>query len=483
VNVADLVAQHAVRTPRAVAIAIAGANQSIDYRSLDRAVRRAAASLRQRGIAPGDVVGLSLHTHAMHLVVSYALARIGAVQLSLPLRDSAEQRQRLAARLGARVTLGEDDLLADWLREREENLDEGFRAEGGDAGWKIALSSGTTGEPKAALRTHAMALAGFRIQQAATGLLPADRCISFLALDFYAGLTRCVDVHFAGATLVLPPPVKGRWDPFRLIARERITYLSMVPAQLPGLLRLAPAGEGPCAPRLRLLRLDAMALNEALRRDICARVTPGLFHSYGTNEAGLLAFGLGETLARFPGAVGFAAEGVTLEIVDEAGAALPPGEVGRVRARSPAMAHSYIDDPQASAAAFAAGWYYPGDLGTLSREGLLHIKGRADDLMNFDGIKIYPAEIEAALLSHPGVVEAAAFPLASRRHQQIPAAAVVLRSDCAGELLHWARERLGKHAPERILVLPSLPKNAMGKVLKRELAGAAKRRFQAKKKG
>jgi long-chain acyl-CoA synthetase len=158
-------------------------------------------------------------------------------------------------------------------------------------------------------------------------------------------------------------------------------------------------------------------------------------------------------------------------IVDAAGVPLPPGQTGRVRLRGAGMFTRYVGDPAATAAAIVDGWYLPGDLGTLTPDGVLLFQGRADDLMIFDGINIYPREIEAVLEAHPAVREAAAFPVASQRHTQIPVAAVVVSAAVSeADLVAWCRQQMGARAPHAIAIRPSLPRNEAGKVLKRELA-------------
>lgn len=477
-NVADIISRQAAIRPGSPAIVDPA--RTVDYLGLERAIWRAAAALRARGIGAGDVVGLSMGHHPLHLVASYALARLGAVQVALPLHDSEARRRELARRFGAGMTLGDTDASEEWLESGSDAAAPFEAAAGGDAGWKVVLSSGTTGEPKAVLRSHAMAIEGCRIQVEATALSPEDRYLAIIELSFFGGLARCMDTQLAGGAVVFrggPTP-----DPKEQMARLGITFLALAPVQLRRMLASVPEG-GARLPGLRLLRLDAMALPADLRRELAQRVTPNLFHSYGTNESGLLAFGRGEALLRHPEAVGHAAPRVALEVVDEAGMPVPPGETGVVRVRSPAMANGYIDDLEASARAFRDGWYYPGDYGVLDADGMFSVKGRADDMMNMDGIKIFPAEIERVLLEHPQVAEAAAFALPSDAHQDLPVAAVVLRQEVPfEELKRWCDERLGARAPRSLAALDAFPRNAMGKVLKRELRGLFARK-QARKPG
>jgi acyl-coenzyme A synthetase/AMP-(fatty) acid ligase len=144
------------------------------------------------------------------------------------------------------------------------------------------------------------------------------------------------------------------------------------------------------------------------------------------------------------------------------------------------MSGGYFNQSGAADRVFRNGWAYPGDIGVLSAEGMLFLKGRADDMMNFDGIKIMPADIEEALLQHPAVVEAAAFPGSSQLHQHIPMAAVTVRAAVTPEaLLAHARQLLGMRAPVLISIEQVLPKNAMGKVVKRELASRLEQNLPA----
>ena len=171
--------------------------------------------------------------------------------------------------------------------------------------------------------------------------------------------------------------------------------------------------------------------------------------------------------------VGVLEAGVEVRIVDERGTPLPPGEIGEIRIRAPGMATGYHDDPVATARHFRDGWFQPGDMASRTREGWLCVHGRVDDMMILNSINIFPAEIERVLERHASVRAAAAFPIASPTHGQIPAAAVELRegSACtAAELLAYARSELGVRAPRRVEILAALPRNPQGKVLKREIA-------------
>jgi acyl-coenzyme A synthetase/AMP-(fatty) acid ligase len=209
-----------------------------------------------------------------------------------------------------------------------------------------------------------------------------------------------------------------------------------------------------------------------LRREFEARFGVPLLVHYGAREFGRISDNVPGSDDYDVETVGPPVPWIDLEIVDAEGKALPPGEIGEIRVRSEHMTPQYHRDPVATSRHFKGGWFYPGDLGSLTPRGELCVHGRGDDMMNLNGIKIFPAEIERVLEEHPAVRAAAAFPKASSTHGDIPVAAVELHDAATvavDELMARARERLGMRAPRKIVVLPSLPRNAAGKIVKREL--------------
>ena len=175
-------------------------------------------------------------------------------------------------------------------------------------------------------------------------------------------------------------------------------------------------------------------------------------------------------MRKVPGVVGQLLPDAQVEVVDEDHNPLPFGDVGRLRLTSTSTIDGYLDNLRETAAFFRDDWFYPGDLGELTPDGALIHYGRADDLMILNGFNIYPAEIENALLQHPAVVEAAAFPVKHQVKGDIPAAAVVTNAQVSeDELYAHCRSWLGAKSPVGIMGVDKLPRNAAGKVLKAEL--------------
>ena len=140
------------------------------------------------------------------------------------------------------------------------------------------------------------------------------------------------------------------------------------------------------------------------------------------------------------------------------------GETGLLRARGYNFPNSYFDNPEATAQAFRDGWYYPGDLASIGPGGEVMYRGRADHLMNFDGIKIAPSDIEDALGSHACVQQAVAFALSHSEHQDVPCVAVTLRkAESEEELKRYARSILAERAPQFVFIVPQIPVKGIGK--------------------
>jgi acyl-CoA synthetase (AMP-forming)/AMP-acid ligase II len=274
-----------------------------------------------------------------------------------------------------------------------------------------------------------------------------------------------------GGCVVFPDGIEIQSEP-DFIRRARVTRIKCAPVHLHWLCGIA--GEGMLLPDLRVLEVGGSTVTARLRDRVMEKVSRNVYVSYSATETGVVTVAPPELSV--PDTVGSALPGVHLQIVDAADKPLPRGEVGIVRVRAPGTVAAYHDDDEATAKAFRGGWFYPGDLGMLAADEQLTFKGRADDMMIFDGINIYPAEIETVLAKHEAVEEAAAFSLSSEAHQDVPVAAVTLRRPSTEpELLDFCRSLLGLRAPQRILVVEAFPRNAAGKPLKRELANVLAR--------
>jgi acyl-CoA synthetase (AMP-forming)/AMP-acid ligase II len=158
---------------------------------------------------------------------------------------------------------------------------------------------------------------------------------------------------------------------------------------------------------------------------------------------------------------------------------LPFGSVGLLRVRSDHTASGYLNDPEADARAFRDGWFYPMDLASINEDGYIFLKGRADDMINIDGIKFYPIEVENILLSHPEVMEAAVFAWPHPLHGEVAVAAVTTSAEVRRDHLRdFCRNRLAEYkVPQLFMLVGEMPRNPAGKILKRDLKQRLRRQL------
>ncbi|MGE0723149.1 MAG: class I adenylate-forming enzyme family protein [Alphaproteobacteria bacterium] len=457
---------HASR--RGAAPAIVGERGVIPHAQFHRMVTAAAGAALRAGIEPGATVALRVEDRPHDLALLFGLLRIGAPLVLIGAADTPAQVAAILDRVGTRTLLrmgarGPDDppgtiVLGPSDFDREDPALPPAPAPGDVC--IIQRSGGTTaGEPKLVAATHA-AEHDRLVTTALSG--PDDRYLRVISMGFTGGMRRAISSLLVGGAIVLGPPYRAV-DDFVGVARGHgATWTIMVPSQLRDLLRRVTAG--PILPGLRIRTGSAM-LSPQERLDVMARLSPDLHVDYGANEVWLLATAGPDDIRDRPGTVGRALPGTTIEIVDADGVPVPAGTVGAIRARRPSFATGYLHGGSRGASRFAEGWFYTGDAGHLDRDGFLYLAGRLDDLINVGALKVFPAEIEAALTADPRVAEALAVGVPTAGGGVRPWAAVVLRAPVEASALRarciaaLGRER----APDGIVVVPALPRTPVGK--------------------
>jgi acyl-CoA synthetase (AMP-forming)/AMP-acid ligase II len=434
-----------------------------------------------RLVPHGAVVGVALADSADHLVLLYALARSERVILPMDCRWTDVERARVASHFGAALVLVEPGapvpgvatigIDAAWHREVAAADPAGpFPAAPGTADLLLSLSSGTTGRPKGPMIQHRHFFRRFLTHWINLGFSNRDRFVAATPLYFGGGRTFAMSMLFSGATVVLrPPPASIEGLPAAVDASDG-SVIFLVPTHFRRLLELSDEAVAPLR-RLRLLLSSGAPLTEAERVDIRARLCPNFFEYYASTEGGGVSLLAPEDQAEHGASVGRPVFAVEVEVVDDADQPLGHDAVGILRYRGPGVAPGYYNDPEASAEAFRNGWFYPGDLATLNAQGFITLKGRRKDMIIRGGINIYPAEVEAILLDHPAVVDAAVVGRPSHEFGEEVAAFVRLRGPAAqAELLAWCAARLAPYKrPGEVIAVDELPRNSAGKVLKAEL--------------
>jgi acyl-coenzyme A synthetase/AMP-(fatty) acid ligase len=458
--------------------------REITYAELLGCVENCAAWLTFEGCLPSEVVGITIADEHIHMVASLALLCLGIPQVCLPTHDPDSMRLNLAQRLpvGRIIVTDPQHALAgrEALVLTSEILGAAVNAEPPDAAEAdpdapaiYFTSSGTTGQPKVfALSQRALAWRAERMAES-EAFASAYRALMPASVEESPSKRKRLFCLYLGVTSVFQtrsssPPRSAQ----ALCASLDVTCLELSVLQVSSVV-LDRSDPRPFPTRTTVYT-SGSRVPAKLRHMFNARFAAPLFVHYGAQEFGRIA-------TTYPGGhadaletVGTPVPWVDLEIVDGDGKALPAGEVGELRVRSECMAREYYRDPVATSRHFRDGWFYPGDLGSLTAGGALCLHGRTDDMMNLNSIKIFPAEIERVLEEHPAVRAAAAFAKSSAAYGDIPVAAVELHDSAqvgVEELMARARERLGVRAPRRIIVVDALPRSATGKILKHELIG------------
>lgn len=486
INITDAIFGRAALFPDT--LAIIDERRSLDYRALCLAVRRAANQFAQAGWKAGDIIGISMSRDpTQYLVCALALARMGAVQVSVSPADSIDLRTERARRLRVSAMVTDRRRVAvklklptlspdpDWFgAEPIHTCPVDIRADGSEAPWIINETSGTTATPKAIGISHAAANAHRKRHASLFGHLPSERFLNLTGMQFLTALKRAINCLSDGGTLTLPPANLATDQLLDWIDRYCVTYISCVPLHLHQLLREIHT-DTPRLPFVRILRVGSATLPVSAVQDIRRRISRNLYINYGSTETGSIATATPTMLETNPDTVGLPLDGVTLQIVDDDGRAVTDGRLGHVRVRGPEIESGYLHVAESGQSmAFRDGWFYPGDVALVNKDGLVFLKGRSDEVMNFDGILIGPAEIESVLRQHPSVKEVAAFALPSRDHQDIPAAAIVSDQPLpVAELTHFCTLRLGVRAPRVLLRFDEIPKNAIGKIVRRRVSELA----------
>jgi acyl-CoA synthetase (AMP-forming)/AMP-acid ligase II len=286
-----------------------------------------------------------------------------------------------------------------------------------------------------------------------------------------AGILACV----ASGAGMLPQEVFDVDTVLRRVATEKVTTLPGSPTLFQSILA-HPAFPSYDLSSLRVATIGAADIPVELVRRVLAELSYSVFVSgYGLSEAGTLSGTVpGESVETIAATVGRPRPGFDLRIVDPAtGTDVAAGDPGEIVVRGPSVMSHYLDDPEATAAAFADGWLRTGDIGCVGTDGNLRIVGRLKDMFIVGGFNAYPAEIENALRRHPDIADAAVIGVPDERLGEVGMAFVVAQpgSDTsADKIIAWSRDQMANYKVPRVVeIVDALPLNATGKVEKEEL--------------
>jgi acyl-CoA synthetase (AMP-forming)/AMP-acid ligase II len=467
------------------------------FRSLAEQVESLAAVLAASGLEAGARVALVLGNGLEYLASFLAVARARLVAAPLNPAYKTEELRFYLEDAGARALVAPPGPhparevarelgLPVWtatldgrgrVRLEGEGLTSPSREAAPPLPGDVALflhTSGTTSRPKGVPLTHANLMTSIGNIAAHYRLTPADVGLVVMPLFHVHGLIGAtLSPLSAGGTVVVPPRFSAQsfWPAVRA---HGVTWYSAVPTIHQVLVGRADADGAPRQSGFRFIRSCSAALAPATLAALEDRFGAPVLEAYAMTEAShqMTSNPLPPAVHK-PGSVGRGAN-VDVAIVDEAGDLLPAGAAGEVVVRGANVMHGYHNNPEANARAFTRGWFRTGDRGVLDADGYLTLVGRIKELINRGGEKISPLEVDAALLCHPAVAEAASFAAPDAKYGEEVHAAVVLKAEAtAEELTAHCRARLADFKVPRVFhLVRELPKGPTGKVQRRFLAAA-----------
>ncbi|MFH8294702.1 acyl-CoA synthetase [Streptomyces sp. NPDC018059] len=487
-NTVDAVLRRSARrTPRRTALRYG--ERSWTYEELDDAVSRAARVLRDHGLTPGDRVGAYAHNSDAYLIGFLACARAGLVHVPVNQNLTGEDLAYIVRQSGSSLVLADPGLAGRLpagaaalpLRDTDDSLltrlatslaYEGGGPRGEDLA-QLLYTSGTTARPKGAMMSHRALVHEYASAITALDLKESDKPLHSLPLYHSAQMHVFLLPYLAvGAenTILDAPDAERIFD---LVEAGRADSLFAPPTVWIGLSH-HPGFVTRDLTALRKAYYGASIMPVPVLERLRSRL-PGLgfYNCFGQSEIGPLATVLGpdEHEGRMD-SCGRPVLFVEARVVDEHGHEVPDGTRGEVVYRSPQLCDGYWDKPEESAEAFRDGWFHSGDLAVRDADGYFTVVDRVKDVINSGGVLVASRQVEDVLYAHAGVAEAAVIGLPDDRWIEAVTAVVVRKDEQLTEaaLIAHAREHLAHFkAPKRVLFVDELPRNASGKILKREL--------------
>jgi fatty-acyl-CoA synthase len=482
----------AIRHPDRVAVI--DERGELTFKELDRRSNALANAWRERGLEPGEGVAILARNHRGLLDSVFAGAKCGARLVMLNTSFAAPQIREVAGREGTDLLVCDDEYLemlegvdpprGRWRAWTDQDVDgatdtlEALIAAGSpDAPPKanvapriVILTSGTTGTPKGAPRSEprSLALVGgvlSKVPFRAGGV--TELCVPMFHSLGFANML----LAFAlGSTVV----VRRRFDPeatLDSLGQHRATSMAVVPVMLQRLLELGDRPRpDPDSAMLRIIFVGGSQLGAELCQRAMAAFGPIVYNLYGSTEIAYATIATPEDLEAEPGSVGKVVRGSVVKLLDDHDQEVPVGSIGRIFVGNSSQFEGYTGG---ETKCHVNGLMSSGDVGHFDSQGRLFIDGRDDEMIVSGGENVFPSEIEELLAGHEAIAEVAAIGVPDDQFGQRLQAFVVLRPGAElseAEVKDYVRENLARYkAPREVVFIDALPRNATGKVVKREL--------------
>ncbi|MBJ7332604.1 MAG: long-chain fatty acid--CoA ligase [Solirubrobacteraceae bacterium] len=491
-NLADALTKIAAEHPNGIAIKLD--DVELPYAALDGMAAHVAGLLVERGVEPGDRVGIMLPNVPYFPAIYYGILKAGAAVVPMNvllkgreaefyLSDSgakqffawegfAEEAEIAAEAAGVpltTVTPGEFEQIIAAAAPLQENV-----PRAGDDTCVILYTSGTTGTPKGAELTHSNIGSNVATNVEMFGFTPDDVIFGGLPLFHSFGQTCAMNAGIAsGATVTLLP----RFDApkaLEIIDRDKVTVFMGVPTMYVGMLH-DPGIDNVDASTLRFCVSGGASLPVEVLTAVENKLDAKMLEGYGLSETSPVAsFNHPEKPSK-PGSIGLPLPGVEMKLIDDDGNDIPEDSyhVGEIAIKGPNVMKGYWNRPEATAEVMRGDWFLSGDMGQRDEDGYYFIVDRKKELIIRGGYNVYPREVEEVLYEHPAVMEVAVIGVKDATHGEEVAAAIGLKpgeTATAEEIQAFAKERVAAYKyPRHIWFVDALPKTATGKILKREI--------------
>jgi len=454
------------------------AGRRISYARLREESGRVAAALRAQGVVSGDRVAVRLEKSPEAVILYIACLRLGAAFVPINIACSPNEVDYFLTDSKPRVAVVESADLASLmeLAQRSRPFEEpSHRSVGPDSLAAIVYTSGTTGRSKGAMLTRSNLASNAEVLANSWRFAGDDVLLHVLPLFHVHGLFAALNTVLAsGSSMILVP----KFDPAETLQHLRDATVFMgVPTHYTRLLQEETLDRETTA-RMRLFVSGSAPLLAETHQEFFRRTGHQILERYGMTETLMNTSNPYEGV-RVPGSVGPPLPGVAVRVINADTAALEttPDAIGTLEIKGPNVFAGYWQDEAKTRGEFTAdGWFKTGDLGKIDRNGYVHIVGRVKDLVISGGYNVYPKEVETELDAVPGVAESAVFGVAHPDFGEGVTAAIVLRAGAnlsEADILEAVRPRLARYKlPKRLLLLPELPRNTMGKVQKNVLRAA-----------
>ncbi len=512
-TVTAYVLRHADRLRDKPAMIDGPSGRTLTYGQLSDGIRRVATALHQRGFRKGDVLAVYSPNLPEYAVVFNAVASLGGITTTVnPLYTAGELANQLTdSRARCLITVpmfldkakeaaaktGLRDIYVFGTAEGARPFSELLQAPPTPPSVRIdprqdvvalPYSSGTTGLPKGVMLTHHNLVAnlcqceGMRNWEC---FREPDTVISVLPFFHIYGLVVIMKLGLANGSTIVSMPRFDMLEFLGAVQKYRVTILPLVPPIVLGMVKHPAVAQFDLS-TVRMVFSGAAPLGEAIARELSQKLGCPVVQGYGMTEASPVTH-LSPTkdAPMKPGSAGCVIPNTEVKLTDvTSGREVAQGEEGEVLIRGPQIMKGYLNRPEDTAASIdPEGWYHTGDVGYVDPDGWFFIVDRTKELIKYKGLQVAPAELEAVLLTHPAILDAAVIRKADEEAGEVPKAFVVLKPDAASRattaeaITAFVTERVAPHKRIRHLeFIDQIPKSASGKILRRLLVQMEKDR-------